>query len=540
MIETSLVHIYPLDDRDTFVGCGAIVEGGYIATCRHVWRDAGGDAADNGSVTIVFPRSFEEDGGAVACRADLEDLCDDAGARAPDLVVLRPAKLPNDVYQLPIARHERFEIGEAFAIAVLPSRDFRDEAIEGGVSQHVNGRGQRRFNRGSATEYWFERGSSGSPAFREGGQQLAGLVTHAELGKAPQTSPLREAFIVPGTTIWFFVARALARPVAQHENVSVDQFTDILALLGLENTPASEIPAKIKEAIAGMKARAAEPVSPSNAGEDIAATVEAARGLLHDLDRQGALAILKNKRTEAAEERKGAIEREIRLLEEQAAIERIGFDYDAAKATLREILDLDPDRVWRWIDLGDLWVTTGPLEAAAQAFRAAGEAAQRIENDGDLSVSYNRGGDVQLAQGDLAGALKSYSDGLAIRDRLAKCDPGNADWQFDLGISNERIGDVQLAQGNLAAALKSYEAKRDIISWLVKSDPGNALWQRDLAVSFAKLGAIYRQSGDATRALDALRQGHAIMSRLTRLSPDNAGWKGDLAWFDRQVGELAL
>jgi hypothetical protein len=48
-------------------------------------------------------------------------------------------------------------------------------------------------------------------------------------------------------------------------------------------------------------------------------------------------------------------------------------------------------------------------------------------------------GGVQEAQGNLAGALKSYSDDLAIADRLAKSDPGNAGWQYDLGISNERI-----------------------------------------------------------------------------------------------------
>jgi hypothetical protein len=38
-------------------------------------------------------------------------------------------------------------------------------------------------------------------------------------------------------------------------------------------------------------------------------------------------------------------------------------------------------------------------------------------------VSYDRIGDVQVAQGDLAGALKSFQDSLAIRDRLTKADP---------------------------------------------------------------------------------------------------------------------
>ena len=61
----------------------------------------------------------------------------------------------------------------------------------------------------------------------------------------------------------------------------------------------------------------------------------------------------------------------------------------------------------------------------------------------DLSVSYEKVGDVQVAQGDLAGALKSYRDSLAIRDRLAKSDPGNAGWQRDLSVSYDKVGDVQ-------------------------------------------------------------------------------------------------
>ena len=40
-----------------------------------------------------------------------------------------------------------------------------------------------------------------------------------------------------------------------------------------------------------------------------------------------------------------------------------------------------------------------------------------------ISVSYNKVGDVQVAQGNLAGALKSYSDSLAIADRLRKPTP---------------------------------------------------------------------------------------------------------------------
>ena len=88
--------------------------------------------------------------------------------------------------------------------------------------------------------------------------------------------------------------------------------------------------------------------------------------------------------------------------------------------------------------------------------RAAAERAAKADpgNAGwqrDLSVSYNKVGDVQVAQGDLAGALTSYRDSLAIADRLAKSDPGNAGWQRDLSVSYNKVGDVQVAQGDLPA-----------------------------------------------------------------------------------------
>jgi Flp pilus assembly protein TadD len=63
---------------------------------------------------------------------------------------------------------------------------------------------------------------------------------------------------------------------------------------------------------------------------------------------------------------------------------------------------------------------------------------------------------MHMAQGDLKAALKSYSDSLAIRERLAGSDPGNMEWQRDLSVSYERVGDVQEAQGDLKAAPKPY------------------------------------------------------------------------------------
>ncbi len=124
-------------------------------------------------------------------------------------------------------------------------------------------------------------------------------------------------------------------------------------------------------------------------------------------------------------------------------------------------------------------------------------------------------------------ALKSFRDGLAIRDALAKSDPGNAGWRRDLSVSYNKIGDVLVAQGDLPAALKSFRDGLAIRDALAKSDPGNAGWRRDLIVSCVKIASVF--PGEA-RAL--LTRAGAIANRLRdegKLAPVDAWMPDDLA-----------
>ena len=105
-------------------------------------------------------------------------------------------------------------------------------------------------------------------------------------------------------------------------------------------------------------------------------------------------------------------------------------------------------------------------------------------------------------------------------------------------MSFDRVGDVLVAQGNLPEALKSYRDSLAIADRLAKSDPGNADWQRDLSVSYSRLAIVLQRMGASADALNALRQGQAIIVRMTQISPDNAVWKNDLAWFNGQIAQV--
>jgi len=106
---------------------------------------------------------------------------------------------------------------------------------------------------------------------------------------------------------------------------------------------------------------------------------------------------------------------------------------------------------------------------------------------------------VLRAQGDLTGALSAYRASLAIRERLAAADPGNAGWQRDLSVSHIKLGDVLRAQGDLTGALCAYRATHEILARLAAADPQNAGWQRDLWVSCWRMAMMAEQ----TRSDDA-------------------------------------
>ena len=74
-------------------------------------------------------------------------------------------------------------------------------------------------------------------------------------------------------------------------------------------------------------------------------------------------------------------------------------------------------------------------------------------------MALDQQGDLQGAQGDLAGAFKSYRDSLEIREKLAGQDPNNTGWQRDLSIVYERSRRCAVRASDLAGALKSYRAE---------------------------------------------------------------------------------
>ncbi|PPC98054.1 MAG: hypothetical protein CTY36_11050, partial [Methylocystis sp.] len=227
-------------------------------------------------------------------------------------------------------------------------------------------------------------------------------------------------------------------------------------------------------------------------------------------------------------------------------------------------------RYWATLGLGDVAVEQGSLPSARRLYETAvaivGPLAKSAEGktdagslgwQRDLSVSYNKVGDVLVAQGNLPEALKAFRDSLAITEKLAKADPASfglhgsamtSGWQRDLSVSQEKIGDVLVAQGNLPDALKAFKDSLAIADKLAKADPASfglhgsamtSVWQRDLSVSYIKVGDVLVAQGNLPDALKAFKDSLAIREKLTKADPGNAGWQRDVAISNERIGDIA-
>ena len=227
-------------------------------------------------------------------------------------------------------------------------------------------------------------------------------------------------------------------------------------------------------------------------------------------------------------------------------------DYDEARRLALHLTVLDPGNTgWQrdlsvsYNKLGDVAVAQGRLDEAARAYGdglaiakklAAGDTGN-TQWQRDLSVSYERLGDVAVAQGKLDEAARAYGDGLAIRKKLAAGDTGNTRWQRDLSVSYNKLGDVAVAQGKLDEAARAYGDALAIRKKLVAGDPGNTEWQRDVFYSLFQISKLQAQQKHWPDAIGNAEAAFKIAERLSQLDRSNVTWQEDVkasrAWLEQ-------
>jgi hypothetical protein len=122
----------------------------------------------------------------------------------------------------------------------------------------------RKFTGDKSQDHFVEEGSSGSPVFRRGGQQLAGIISLAETRANEGETHLHVALVVPATTIHKYLRALLERLAAdaQAEKRGIDpaKLQPILAKLGMMDVPDDKIAERLDASVEEKLAQAAKPV----------------------------------------------------------------------------------------------------------------------------------------------------------------------------------------------------------------------------------------------------------------------------------------
>jgi tetratricopeptide (TPR) repeat protein len=173
-----------------------------------------------------------------------------------------------------------------------------------------------------------------------------------------------------------------------------------------------------------------------------------------------------------------------------------------------------------------------------QSVAIAGLAAELLEtlpeNHGSYAVIADEEAQAHLALGLSGRALSRYQQLLRRQENLARAEPDRADYQRDLSVSYNRMGDLFSALGQGDEARAAFLKSLAIRERLAQAEPDRADYQRDIIVSCVKISENVPTEARAhlSRALDIARR----LQSQGRMNPADAWMIEDLT---RRLGDLS-
>jgi serine/threonine-protein kinase len=140
--------------------------------------------------------------------------------------------------------------------------------------------------------------------------------------------------------------------------------------------------------------------------------------------------------------------------------------------------------------------------------------------------------------GSFPDALRSYTESLGIRERLARDHPTDSQYQRDLAQSHNALANMQTLMGRPAEALKSFRQALAILERATSDHPSVPELDRDLARAHNDLAVLLTNMGQPADALESHHRALAIFARLADDHPDVAEYQRDLAWSHNNIGAV--
>jgi len=187
-----------------------------------------------------------------------------------------------------------------------------------------------------------------------------------------------------------------------------------------------------------------------------------------------------------------------------------------------------------WARVGEVELAEGDLSRAEKSFDqslsltlAPGEQDNPVQQR-DLAAAHTRLGDLATAAGNLAGARAHHHQALTLTTQLAAVTPDRAALQRDLAATYTRLGDIALSL-NPADSLNLYGYALALTSGLARRDPESRTLRRDLSAIHARLGDAVAARADLPTARTHYEQSIALAEQLVRTDPRDAMLARDLA-----------
>ena len=191
--------------------------------------------------------------------------------------------------------------------------------------------------------------------------------------------------------------------------------------------------------------------------------------------------------------------------------------------------------------LGDIAKARNDYRAAEGYYAKALEISERLAEKypEDLSFSYEKLGDIAKARNDYKAAEGYYAKALEISERLAEKYPDDPNLQRNLSVSYNKLGGIAEARNDYKAAEGYYAKTLEIFEKLAEKYPEDPNLQRDLSVSYNKLGGIAKALSDYRAAEGYYAKALEIDERLAEKYPEDPQMQRDLSVSYNNLGDIA-
>ncbi|MGA2255203.1 MAG: tetratricopeptide repeat protein, partial [Thermoguttaceae bacterium] len=206
--------------------------------------------------------------------------------------------------------------------------------------------------------------------------------------------------------------------------------------------------------------------------------------------------------------------------------------------------ELQHERVWTFIDRGNIEREIGNWSAAETAYNNALVAASRLtqidsleaEYQNDRAAIHNNLAVLYMATGRSNEAEATYREAIADTKILVERHPEAPKYKNALANSYHNLGLLYVDTGRFKKAETAHKEALALRKGLVEKHPEVSHYQDELAASHDSLGIIYQVTGRTKEALEAKKESLAILKNLVERHPDVPEYQSDLAGCYNNLG----